>query len=95
MKRTGRVAAQGLASAADYRTVRCAEEQITPFPAGGCYGGLPHLPIIRRSYQPAGLEAALDQPLARILEQVQLALDSAREKPDVIYLTGTAAPVRH
>ncbi|ESC82305.1 putative chaperone [Salmonella enterica subsp. enterica serovar Newport str. WA_14881] len=38
-----------------------------------------------------GLEAALDQPLTRILEQVQLALDSAQEKPDVIYLTGGSA----
>ncbi len=38
-----------------------------------------------------GLESALNQPLARILEQVQLALDNAREKPDVIYLTGGSA----
>ncbi|MFC2782190.1 molecular chaperone [Citrobacter freundii complex sp. 2024EL-00228] len=38
-----------------------------------------------------GLEAALNQPLARILEQVQLALDNAQEKPDVIYLTGGSA----
>lgn len=38
-----------------------------------------------------GLEAALNQPLARILEQVQLALENAHEKPDVIYLTGGSA----
>ena len=38
-----------------------------------------------------GLETALNQPLARILEQVQLALDNAQEKPDVIYLTGGSA----
>ncbi|EJA1206031.1 molecular chaperone [Escherichia coli] len=38
-----------------------------------------------------GLESALSQPLARILEQVQLALDNAQEKPDVIYLTGGSA----
>lgn len=38
-----------------------------------------------------GLEAALDQPLTRILEQVQLALDNAQVKPDVIYLTGGSA----
>ncbi|WP_196010342.1 molecular chaperone [Citrobacter amalonaticus] len=38
-----------------------------------------------------GLENALDQPLTRILEQVQLALDNAQEKPDVIYLTGGSA----
>ncbi len=35
-----------------------------------------------------GLEAALNQPLTRIMEQVQLALDNSRETPDVIYLTG-------
>ena len=38
-----------------------------------------------------GLEAALDQPLARIMEQVQLALDNSNDKPDVIYLTGGSA----
>lgn len=38
-----------------------------------------------------GLEAVLNQPLARILEQVQLALDSAQGKPDVTYLTGGGA----
>ncbi|MCQ4010564.1 hypothetical protein FK521_27230, partial [Klebsiella pneumoniae] len=34
-----------------------------------------------------GLEAALDQPLTRIMEQVRLALDSSQTTPDVIYLT--------
>mgnify|MGYP000980734604 CR=1 FL=1 len=38
-----------------------------------------------------GLEAALDQPLTRIMEQVQLALDSSQTTPDVIYLTGGSA----
>ena len=38
-----------------------------------------------------GLESALEQPLTRILEQVQLALDNAQEKPEVIYLTGGSA----
>ena len=38
-----------------------------------------------------GLEAALNQPLTRIMEQVQLALDNSRETPDVIYLTGGSA----
>ena len=38
-----------------------------------------------------GLEAALNQPLTRILEQVQLALANSSEKPDVIYLTGGSA----
>lgn len=37
------------------------------------------------------LEAALNQPLTRILEQVQLALENSSEKPDVIYLTGGSA----
>ena len=38
-----------------------------------------------------GLDAALSQPLTRILEQVQLALENAQETPDVIYLTGGSA----
>ncbi|MDU2975161.1 MAG: molecular chaperone [Enterobacter asburiae] len=38
-----------------------------------------------------GLETALAQPLQRILEQVQLALENGKEKPDVIYLTGGSA----
>lgn len=38
-----------------------------------------------------GLEAALNQPLTRILEQVQLAQENSSEKPDVIYLTGGSA----
>lgn len=37
------------------------------------------------------LEVAVSQPLQRILEQVTLALESSREKPDVIYLTGGSA----
>jgi Molecular chaperone len=38
-----------------------------------------------------GLEMALDQPLARIMEQVHLALSESAEKPDIIYLTGGSA----
>ena len=38
-----------------------------------------------------GLEMALTQPLQRILEQVQLALENGKVKPDVIYLTGGSA----
>jgi len=38
-----------------------------------------------------GLETALNQPLTRILEQVQLALASSNETPDIIYLTGGSA----
>jgi hypothetical protein len=34
---------------------------------------------------------ALTQPLQRILEQVQLALENGNVKPDVIYLTGGSA----
>jgi hypothetical chaperone protein len=37
-----------------------------------------------------GLDS-LTQPLQRILEQVQLALENGKEKPDVIYLTGGSA----
>jgi len=53
------------------------------------------LPFISDSLAAAitqdGLEAALSQPLTRILEQVHLALENAQEKPDVIYLTGGSA----
>ncbi|SES77831.1 molecular chaperone [Kosakonia radicincitans] len=38
-----------------------------------------------------GLEAALNQPLQRIIEQVQLALENSNETPEVIYLTGGSA----
>jgi len=38
-----------------------------------------------------GLETALNQPLARILEQVNLALAESADKPDIIYLTGGSA----
>lgn len=38
-----------------------------------------------------GLESALNQPLQRILEQVQLALENSAETPEVIYLTGGSA----
>ncbi|MBS1205054.1 MAG: molecular chaperone [Proteobacteria bacterium] len=37
------------------------------------------------------LEAALNQPLQRIIEQVQLALENSNETPEVIYLTGGSA----
>lgn len=39
----------------------------------------------------AQLEEAINQPLARILEQVQLALASCDTRPEVIYLTGGSA----
>ncbi|QMI05698.1 molecular chaperone [Citrobacter sp. RHB25-C09] len=76
-----------------YRLVRSAEE---------CKIALSDQPEIRATLpfisdelataiSQQGLEAALDQPLTRILEQVQLALDNAQVKPDVIYLTGGSA----
>jgi len=37
------------------------------------------------------LESAIEQPLQRILEQVNLALSQADTQPDVIYLTGGSA----
>ncbi|EOX8480185.1 molecular chaperone [Salmonella enterica subsp. indica] len=76
-----------------YRLVRCAEE--SKIALSGQTDVTARLPFISDELAVAisqqGLEAALDQPLARILEQVQLALDSAQEKPDVIYLTGGSA----
>ncbi|SUG09426.1 Putative heat shock protein YegD [Salmonella enterica subsp. enterica serovar Dublin] len=73
--------------------VRCAEE--SKIALSGQADVTARLPFISDDLAVAisqqGLEAALDQPLARILEQVQLALDSAQEKPDVIYLTGGSA----
>ncbi|WP_437612984.1 molecular chaperone [Erwinia sp. V71] len=39
----------------------------------------------------AGLQAAIQQPLERIQEQVKLALESSATRPDVIYLTGGSA----
>ncbi|EAY1378226.1 molecular chaperone [Salmonella enterica] len=76
-----------------YRLVRCAEE--SKIALSGQVDVTARLPFISDDLAVAisqqGLEAALDQPLARILEQVQLALDSAQEKPDVIYLTGGSA----
>lgn len=76
-----------------YRLVRCAEE--SKIALSGQADVTARLPFISDDLAVAisqqGLEAALDQPLTRILEQVQLALDSAQEKPDVIYLTGGSA----
>ncbi|WP_342324486.1 molecular chaperone [Kosakonia sp. BYX6] len=38
-----------------------------------------------------GLESALAQPLQRIIEQVQLALENSQQTPEIIYLTGGSA----
>ncbi len=63
-----------------YRTVRCAEESKIALSGRrmlrrGCHLSATTAAAISQQ----GLEAALDQPLTRILEQVQLALDSAQE----------------
>lgn len=76
-----------------YRLVRSAEEsKIALSDAPAVSTPLPFLSAtLAADISQQGLEAALDQPLTRILEQVQLALDNGREKPDVIYLTGGSA----
>ncbi|WP_126750345.1 molecular chaperone [Escherichia coli] len=76
-----------------YRLVRSAEESKIALSESAQIDT--HLPFISDTLATAisqdGLEAALNQPLTRILEQVQLALESSSEKPDVIYLTGGSA----
>lgn len=62
-----------------YRTVRSAERAKSPFQ--GVAETRASLPFISDELatliSQQGLESALSQPLARILEQVQLALDNA------------------
>ena len=76
-----------------YRLVRSAEESKIALSESAQIDT--HLPFISDTLVTAisqdGLEAALNQPLTRILEQVQLALENSSEKPDVIYLTGGSA----
>lgn len=76
-----------------YRLVRCAEESKIALSENTQIDTA--LPFISDTLATAisqdGLEAALNQPLTRILEQVQLALENSSEKPDVIYLTGGSA----
>lgn len=76
-----------------YRLVRSAEEsKIALSEAQSITTPLPFLSAgLAAAIDEQGLAHALDQPLNRILEQVQLALDNGREKPDVIYLTGGSA----
>lgn len=76
-----------------YRLVRSAEEsKIALSNAAETRASLPFISDeLATLISQQGLESALSQPLARILEQVQLALDNAQEKPDVIYLTGGSA----
>ncbi|MBZ4341617.1 hypothetical protein LAM87_25385, partial [Mycobacterium tuberculosis] len=72
---------------------RTAEENKTA--TAGAASGETALPFIQVELAVAtarqGVEAALDQPLTRIMEQVRLALDSSQTTPDVIYLTGGSA----
>ncbi|HCP7332807.1 TPA: molecular chaperone [Escherichia coli] len=76
-----------------YRLVRSAEESKIALSESAQIDT--HLPFISDTLATAisqdGLEAALNQPLTRILEQVQLALENSSEKTDVIYLTGGSA----
>ncbi|XTZ39794.1 molecular chaperone [Salmonella enterica] len=76
-----------------YRLVRSAEE--CKIALSGQPEVNAQLPFISEELTTAisqhGLEEALNQPLQRILEQVQLALESGQETPDVIYLTGGSA----
>ena len=76
-----------------YRLVRSAEEsKIALSSAASVETALPFIQDeLATAIAQQGLEAALDQPLTRIMEQVQLALDSSQTTPDVIYLTGGSA----
>lgn len=75
-----------------YRTVRSAEEcKIALSSVAETRASLPFISNeLATLISQRGLESALSQPLARILEQVQLAWITP-EKPDVIYLTGGSA----
>lgn len=76
-----------------YRLVRSAEESKIALSAQPDFNA--ELPFISDELATAisqqGLEEALNQPLARIMEQVKLALESSHDTPDVIYLTGGSA----
>ncbi|BBR59549.1 molecular chaperone [Klebsiella sp. WP7-S18-CRE-02] len=76
-----------------YRLVRSAEEsKIALSESEHIATSLPFISDeLATAISQDGLETALNQPLTRILEQVQLALENSSEKPDVIYLTGGSA----
>lgn len=76
-----------------YRLVRSAEEsKIALSESEHIATSLPFISDeLATAISQDGLETALNQPLPRILEQVQLALENSSEKPDVIYLTGGSA----
>lgn len=76
-----------------YRLVRCAEEgKIALSDHKTAHMRLPFIAdSLETEIDNIALQSALTQPLQRILEQVTLALDSAQETPNVIYLTGGSA----
>ena len=76
-----------------YRLVRSAEEsKIALSEEAHVTASLPFISDdLATAITQDGLEAALNQPLQRIIEQVQLALENSNETPEVIYLTGGSA----
>lgn len=76
-----------------YRLVRCAEEgKIALSKHNSATVRLPFIAeALACEINNDALANALTQPLQRILEQVTLALESGKESPDVIYLTGGSA----
>ncbi|WLI77705.1 molecular chaperone [Kosakonia sp. H02] len=76
-----------------YRLVRSAEEsKIALSDTQQVNTALPFISeTLATAIDQDGLENALNQPLQRIIEQVQLALASSNDTPEVIYLTGGSA----
>ncbi|WP_343462925.1 molecular chaperone [Pantoea sp.] len=76
-----------------YRLVRAAEESKIALSAQShAEASLAFIaPSLQATLSTDVLEEAINQPLARILEQVQLALATSEAKPEVIYLTGGSA----
>ncbi|MBS0847946.1 molecular chaperone [Citrobacter sp. JGM124] len=76
-----------------YRLVRAAEE--SKIALSSAEQVATSLPFIARNVgcdiTQHALEAAISQPLQRIMEQVTLAMESSNVKPEVIYLTGGSA----
>ena len=76
-----------------YRLVRSAEESKIALSDNAQFDAA--LPFIQDTLSTSltrdGLEEALNQPLTRILEQVQLAIADSDTRPEVIYLTGGSA----
>lgn len=76
-----------------YRLVRVAEEcKIALSDSSQIATALPFIAAeLGCDISQVDLENAISQPLQRILEQVSLALENSRVKPDVVYLTGGSA----